>query len=153
MPSLKEPAKNRRVFIHMDRLGVLSEKAIKTAFDDIGRNYQKTMAREMRKRNKRGRIYNVRSRSGGTRRHRASAPDQTPANLSGNMAQGIDYKVSGSKKMEFGARAFYAKFLEEGTKKMEPRPGLLNTINKTEKETFNYFADHLQKWLFKAHNP
>lgn len=132
--------------------GDLPRRSIKMAFDNIGRDHQRTMVRDMRKRDKTGVVYNVRIR-GRRRRHRASAAGETPASMSGLMASGIDYVVSGDQ-MEFGSKgaAFYSRFLELG-EGMDARPGLTNTVRKLERNTFNYFADEIQKQLFQMFNP
>lgn len=133
--------------------GDLPRRALRRAWDNIGRDHQITMVRDMRKKDKTGVIYNVRIR-GRRRRHQSSAPGQTPANMTGLMASGIDYVVTGTQ-MEFGSTggAFYSRFLELGTRKMRPRPGLTNTVNKLERNTFNYFADEIQRELFIQFNP
>ena len=133
--------------------GDLPNRAIRIAWDNIGRDHQRTMVRDMRKRDKTGIVYDVRIR-GRKRRHRASAKGQTPASMTGLMASGLDYVVTGTQ-MEFGSTggAFYSRFLELGTKKMDPRPGLTNTVTKLERNTFNYFADEIQKQLFQMFNP
>ncbi len=133
--------------------GDLPRRAVRIAWDNIGRDHQRTMVRDMRRRDKTGVVYNVRIR-GRRRRHQSSSAGQTPASMTGLMASGIDY-VATSSQMEFGSTggAFYSRFLELGTKKMSPRPGLTNTVTKLERNTFNYFADEIQKELFKIFNP
>lgn len=72
---------------------------------------------------KTGRIYNIYGR-----RHQASAPGQSPANLTGRLAQSNDYTVRGHDSLEFGERAPYARFLEEGTRKIAQRPHLIRAF-------------------------
>lgn len=144
--------------------GDLPARQIKLAYQNIGKDHQRTMARDMRRRDKTGIVYKLSVR-GRRLRHRASAPGETAANLSGTMSSGIDYAVSGISSFEFGVtgKAFYARFLELGTKGrnvngktvgiIEPRPSLQNTVKKLERNTFNYFADEIQKELFKVYNP
>ena len=60
--------------------------------------------------------------------HQASAPGEFPANLSGKLVKGIDYSVRGSNSMEFGDKAKHGKYLELGTKNMEPREHIVRTV-------------------------
>lgn len=53
--------------------------------------------------------------------HIASAPGEPPANRSGRLANSFEYKV-GTYDLVVGSDLNYAKFLEEGTVKMKPRP-------------------------------
>ena len=66
---------------------------------------------------------------------RASSPNETPAIRSGNYRKSIDFLVRGAKQLEFGAGANgfaedYAKFLEEGTSRMEARKPIGRTVEK-----------------------
>ena len=51
--------------------------------------------------------------------------------------------------MEFGVRsgAPYAKFLEDGTGKMAPRPGLGNSVKATQRNAAAFFESSLDKGL------
>lgn len=67
--------------------------------------------------------------------HRASAPGQPPANDTGRLLGTIVYRVLGLQlAVEITAGTIYAKFLEFGTRKMEPRPfmnpALTNNLDK-----------------------
>ena len=95
---------------------------------NLGKYLKKTINTDILKKDKRGRVYNLRTKSGRRRKHRASAPGQTAANLSGTYRKSVDFRVEGANFLEFGASAPYAKFLELGTSKMAPRPGLQNAM-------------------------
>lgn len=92
---------------------------------------------------KTGRWYRVRTASGRRRRHRASAPGETHANLTGALRRSLSWKVHGWERAEFGYGVStdasnraprYAPFVEFGTRRMEPRPTLWNAVAKEEAE-------------------
>lgn len=134
--------------------GDLPRRSIKLALDNIGRDHQKTLVRNMRKRDKTGAIYNVKIR-GRKRRHQASRPpDENLANFTGAMALGTDYVVSGDN-MTFGTteKGGYSRFWEVNAPNRSKRRTLQNTVRELERNTFNYYADEIQKELFKIFNP
>ena len=73
---------------------------------------------------KTGRIYG---------KHRASAPGETPAKITGKLGRSFSFN-STSSSSTFGSNAEYGKFLEFGTKKMKPRNGVIQAINKNMKK-------------------
>lgn len=90
---------------------------------------------------KSGRVYFVRTASGRRKRHRASAPGETHANLTGVLRKSLSWKVHGWERAEFGygvasstsnVAPFYAPFVEFGTRRMAPRPSLQNAIEREE---------------------
>lgn len=129
-----------------------ARQAIRQTFFEVGRHLkQKTSKDILDKRSKTGRIYIVRTRTGRKRKHRASAPYQTHANLSGDLRKSLGWKVYGTDKMEFGYgvtryvgdASSYARRIEEGGTDsrgitIEPRPSLKNNIENVNFETFFY---------------
>lgn len=112
-----------------------TDKGLNRSLYAIGKDYQETFVGEVRNGVKTGRIYIIRGRL-----HQASAPGETPANITGNYARSVGYGISG-RRMRFGNSAYYAGFLEEGTTRMEPRPGLRNAIDDNERNTYRNIAD------------
>ena len=106
----------------------ITKNAVRKAFHDIGKQLQKTANDEILHGSKTGRIYKIRGR-----RHQASAPGESWANLTGKARRSINFKVSGSDKLYFGASKKYVKFLELGTVNMESRPTLSASIEKNER--------------------
>lgn len=146
--------KNRRVELRIRNLSKSTIRGIHQGFFELGSALRADLNREVLAKDKKGRVYHVRTRAGVTgvgkrRRHRASAPGQTPANLSGNYRRNIGYQIHGSNKMEFGIRdgIQYAKPLEEGTNIMKPRPGLGNTVKKMQGQSIEYFEKGLKAKL------
>lgn len=60
-------------------------------------------------------------------KHRASAPGEYPAKKTGMLASSVGIENK-NKILIFGEGAFYAKFLEYGTRKMAPRPHLERSV-------------------------
>ena len=81
---------------------------------------------KMTEKNKTGRIYRVGTGVNGrvlknVRLHRASAGNEHPAVRSGNLRKSMYYKVRSYNTVVIGNSAKYAKYLEHGTSKMQPR--------------------------------
>jgi len=114
--------------------------AIRLGMEQSGKELRAYTREQMIKGAKTGRIYKVYTGLNGTKfknpkLHRASAGGEFPARRSGNLYRSIDFIVFGSARLEFGARARYAKYLEEGTQKIAPRKFLFQTVKKLDKRT------------------
>ena len=77
-------------------------------------------------------------------KHQASAPGEAPATDTGTLMNSI----SGDVRMEHGevigeviAKTFYARWLEYGTKKMEPRPFLGRALREKKKRIGELLAE------------
>lgn len=145
-----DPA-NRRIFVHIEQLPENTRRSIRQGFFMLGRDLMKTASTEILRKPKSGRTYIIRSGRGRRRRHVASAPDETHANLSGKTRRSIGYIVRGSIDMEFGygvdgkETSEWGPFLEFGTFRMKPRPSLLNAINATTRNAQNYFDNEFRR--------
>ena len=84
-----------------------------------------------------------------SRIHRASAAGQTPAYKTGTWNKKLRFTAGSGLELEFGNDAKYAAFLEEGTRKMEARTGLINALNKTERNYQSYYNASLLRNLKK----
>jgi HK97 gp10 family phage protein len=85
---------------------------------------------------KSGREYIVSRGRGGralkrSRVHVASAAGEAPAVITGKLRKEVYYRVEGSNRLRIGANTDYAKFLEDGTSKMAPRPFVKKNIDKS----------------------
>jgi len=142
--SFKSSPANKKVFIQIGRLEQSNKRALRQAFYFIGKDLVKDARDSIRKRPKSGRTYIINNR-----RHRASAPGEPPANLTGLLARSINFRVQGWSKMEIGADTPYARALELGNPKgnLEPRPYLIAAINKNERNTRRHFDRELNKHL------
>ena len=138
---------NKEVFLSLDQIEDRTRRGIRQGFFRLGALLQKELRSEVMKKNKTGRLYTAgRTKKGRQRRHRSSAPGETPANWTGNYRRNIGYQIHGDKSMEFGIRdgADYALRLEEGTKRMEARPGVGNAVKATEKDAQRFFDSSLE---------
>lgn len=151
MISIKQDSRNQKVFIQIKRMDEATRRGLRQGFFQYGKDLQKTASRQILAKPKGGRTYLVR-RGKTTRRHVASAPGESPANLSGAYRKSIGFKIYGSTNMHFGAgssKVPYAVFLEKGTSRMKPRPGLGNAVRTTQRNAMRYFRDSIRRELGK----
>lgn len=85
-----------------------------------------------------GRIYRINGRN-----HQASAPGEIPAKLSGRLAKSVGYTVA-TKRLTIGEGMFYAKFLEYGTSRMQPRPHLAVTVERLQEQVSVIIGDEIR---------
>lgn len=125
-----EPTRITREYLKdLSQHDEMMKNGYRRAFYDIGKQLTAYTRDIIKKGPKTGRLYYI---AGRKRRHRASAAGEAPANLTGRLRKGVGFNVSGWDQMEFGDRVYYGKFLEEGTKKMKPRPHLSKSVNYNE---------------------
>jgi len=115
----------------------LHQEGIRKALIEIGQEVVSETKRLIRTGNRTGRQYSFRGRI-----HIASSPTEAPANRSGRLARSGGYKVSGPYQMVVGEKVEYAKFLEDGTKKMKARPHLIVAINNKARDTQSALIEH-----------
>ena len=153
MPNMKQGARNKRAFIAIDELEKRTQRGIRQGFFALGDDLNNELSKQMLAKNKRGRVYITRIKGGSRRRHKASAPGQTPANRSGAMRRARGYQIRGSDQLEWGIRsgrdAEHAEFLESGTSRMSARPGLRNTVRATQRNAHNDFSTNIDQELTK----
>lgn len=152
MIDVYEDSATRQAFISIDNLEQATRRGIRQGFFRSGQKLRADARRNIIKGPKTGRLYRVRGRK---RRHRASAPGESPANLTGNLQRSVGFQIYGMDRMEFGYResgggarsgsAFYGKFLELGTHKratgqrlIEPRPNLNPTVKRNNRNVQRY---------------
>lgn len=97
------------------------------AFYKIGKENVRVTRELIKKGPKTGRLYRI---AGRKRLHRASAPGEPPANLTGRLRRGVDFIVKGTDQMQFGDTVHYGFYLERGTRKMKPRIHLKRAVVK-----------------------
>ncbi len=140
----------RQVIAEIKNLSKLTKKGVQKAFIRVGKDLKKDVVDSIKYDKKTGRTYLIKV-NGALIRHRASAPLETPANLTGSLVNSIGYEVSGSSySMTYFADTGYSKFLEDGTKKMRPRTYLLKTINKNERNTIRHFEQEIRMHIKKT---
>lgn len=141
------PGGNRRSFESAKGLAARTAFGIEKAFYFTGKNLISEFNRQVLAKDKSGRLYIRKTRSGARRRHRASASGETPANRTGTYRKGIGFRVQGSKQLVFGNSVEYAGFLEIGTSRMDPRPGLSNTIEASERNIIRNLSGSIEDQL------
>ena len=151
--TIRQNRRDKNLMIRVERLAEQSRHGIRQGFYRLGNDLVKEARRSIIRGPKSGRLYRVPGRS---RRHRASAPGQPPATLSGALQRTIDFQITGSDSMEFGSRpqpgnAFqkrtkdYAKHLELGTNKMQARPYLKPAVRKINRNGRKHFEAELAR--------
>lgn len=85
--------------------------ALQDFLKDVGNSTKETLQKGLRAKNKTGRLYGS---------HRASAPNEYPANKTGQLLRSIRMTRTANE-VTTGTTAFYGRFLSDGTRKMRPR--------------------------------
>lgn len=137
MFSVKVTQKSKLVLVGIPRQSGLHKRGIRLALHDIGAivgNYVEVLLTTGART---GRKYpNLPNRS--------SARGEPPRSQSGRLVRSYNYKVSSWHQMTVGESATYAGFLEDGTRKMRPRPHMLVAANQT--------AGHVIEMLYRRAN-
>lgn len=135
---------SQKVVIKIDGLANSTKEAIAEGFEKMGSGLVKTLQDSILNEPKFGREYRVKDKGGVRRLHRASGSNQTPALITGEYFEGAFYKPDGANGLEFGDTTEYAGFLELGTDKMQPRPGLGNAITSSLRNSRLYLEKSLE---------
>lgn len=146
MPEIEGFPDNPIVFRSMVDLGNNTKGAIRASFFEIGKDLVATFNKQVLAKNKRGRLYIRVNRAGARRRHRASAPGQSPANRTGFYRKSVGF-LNQTTQLVFGDSAPYAGHLEVGTLHMKARPGLGNAIASNERNIMRDFNDGIIRKL------
>lgn len=151
--TIKLDPKSRTGVKTLKNLDRLTRSGIEYAAYSIAVQMRKTTNKEILRKPKGGKTYFIRTQNGARRRHVASAPYETHANMTGRLRKSLGFRVS-FRELEFGygvqvreKAPFYAKFVEFGTRKMAPRPSLKNGINASDRDMQSYFDREIGKRL------
>lgn len=139
---------NKQVFAQIDQLEDRTRRGIRQFWFLLGKSLLKSFSTAVLQKPRSGRVYKIR-RGRTRRRHVASQPGETPANISGDYRRSADFQLRGANEMLFGAEAPYAGFLENGTSKMAARPGLGNAVKDTEGESLIDAANSVERELLR----
>jgi hypothetical protein len=97
-----------------------TKEGIRRGLLDVAPEIQREVRRLIFSPPKTGRLYVI-----GGKVHQASAPGEAPANLTGDLAQGVGYEVSSHTRLVIGDRAEHGKWLEGNEpSRIAPRPHL-----------------------------
>lgn len=140
-------------------VGALTKKSLRSAMFSISRDLKKTAADGILEKPKHGNLYLVELK-GRLVKHRASAPHEDPAELTGALRRSLKTNIIGSNELEFGAgneaHAPYARALELGalirlrtgvTIRIEPREFLKRSIRKNNRNIVATINKKLQEQL------
>ena len=137
---------NDRVFARIEGVGKLTRRGLRQGMFRAGQTLRASASREILKGPKTGIIYVRRIAGGRRRRHQASAPGETHANLTGTLRRSLSFQLRGSKEIEFGygvssgkSAPDYARFVEFGTTKMKARPSLRNALRSEQGNLTQHF--------------
>lgn len=138
-----KPIKNtNRLIIGIRRSVKGFRRGVRNGLFQIGRENVKHARKLIQEPPKTGRIYSI-----GGKRHQASAAGEAPANRTGMLKKSVGYRVRASHQVEFGDEVLYGKFLEEGTRRMSPRPHLITTVNAKERDNKNALLEAVNREL------
>jgi len=140
-----DPASRRAI---LENLGRLTQEGLELGAWQAGRLLKKNTNADILRKPKGGRTYVLRDKAGRKRRHAASAPGETHANLSGTLRRSLNFSVSGSE-LEFGYfnPPPYGKWVEEGTRRMEARPSLQNNIKAAQRDIVVAIQNEIKRKL------
>lgn len=150
---IKEALENASVYVEIENLDHLTKRSIRHGFFEMAKDLRTTANKEILRRDtKTGRVYIIRSKKTGRRRkHRASAPGETHANLSGALRRSLGWIVYDWRGIEFGYGTSarkpappYSKMLEFGTRGMAARPSLRNAIAIVQPRSEKYFFERFK---------
>lgn len=139
---------NRKTLLILNNTGKNFTKGIRHGFYQLGAKNVADGRRSITKGPKTGVLVKPR---GSSRSRRRSSPGEAPANMTGNLRRSMGYQIQGSDSMEFGYRdsAQYGKFLEEGTRRMQPRPNIVPTVLKNNSDATRFLSNNINKFLKK----
>ncbi len=145
---LKEDPGNRKAEFQIDNTIQLTKRGIRQGFYNVGKNLKASANKDILAKDKTGIIRIIR-RGKVRRRHQASAPGQTFANLSGAARRTLGFDVRGGSELEFGFRknqeTFYTKILETSLN----RPALGNAVKKEQGNSIMIMEREAKKALTK----
>lgn len=150
--SLELDPSSRKAVIRISRLGELTRSGVEFGAYTSAKELVKTTSAEILKKPKGGRVYVRRDRAGRRRRHIASAPGETHANMTGRLRRSLSFKVN-PRQIEFGYGVDkndapeYAEFVEFGTRRAAARPSLQNGIKSERRNFQNNFEREIGKRL------
>lgn len=148
MMKIKASPQNKKVEKQIKDSPKNAKDGIRRAFFKIGKELVRDAQLSIYDLNKTGHVYHVQLK-GEYIYHRASAPGEAPANLTGNLAKSIGYTNRGWQQLEFGARAGYAPGLEIGTARVAARPFLAKAIAENNRNFKNYMINEMERAIKK----
>ena len=142
MIEIKLTARSKKTINQLLQVSQDHKVAIENGFYDLGKITQEYNRKLIINGPKTGRIYRINGRA-----HQASAPGEPPANLTGRLARSTDFAVHGWRRMTYGQSAPYAKFLENGTRFIAPRPNVSRSVRYTQSTGIELFHNRFKEQI------
>lgn len=150
--SIKVYSGSRKAISRIKNLDKLTKSGVEHGAYTSAVMLRKATSEEILRKPKGGRVYIRRDRAGRRRRHVASAPGETHANLTGALRRSLGFKVNpNSLEFGYGVQSAdapqYAEWIEFGTAKVKARPSLKNGIKSQRRNMQNNFDREIGKRL------
>lgn len=148
MSAIKIDRLSRKAVLKINNLKKLTKHQVEFAAWVSARGLLSATSKEILRKPKSGRTYIREDRLGRRRRHIASAPGETHANMTGALRRSLSFKISPAK-IEFGYGITkgdapeYAKSVEFGMGIVAARPSLSNGIKSERRNMMNNFEREL----------
>ena len=137
---------DRRVIKKLIGLDNLVKQGIRQGMFDSGHGLIKSASTEILRKPKSGRTYIIRDKSGRKRRHVASAPGETHANLTGAARRSLSFQLQGVTSFEFGYGVSAGTNAPDYVAELEEtRPSLQNAI----KDQRAQMVQHLERQILR----
>jgi len=141
--------KDRRVIKVLLGLENRTKQGLRQGMSDSGNALIKSASDAILSKEKFGKTYFIRDKLGRRRRHVASAPGETHANLTGATRRSLSFQIEGSTSFEFGYGISASKDAPEYAEELErTRPSLKIAIEKN----LGITVQHLEKNINDAIN-
>lgn len=140
----------------IEGLGALFKQGMRQAMFKSGHSLIGRASAEILRKPKSGRTYIIVDRAGRRRRHVASAPGETHANITGKTRRALSFQLHGVSQLEFGygvsqpkagMTSDWAEFLEFGTSRMTARPSLQNALDHQQGVIAQHFQAQIDKQM------
>lgn len=148
------PGGNTRAIESAENIAANTRFGVEKALWRSGKDVHAEFNRQVLAKDKTGRLYIRRTKSGARRRHIASAPGETPANRTGAYRKAFGFSVDGAHQLTIGVEAIgngpdgkYPLWLEVGTRRMKSRPGLANSIQASERNIIRNLTGEIKDAL------
>ncbi len=147
---------NRGVFGKIEGLGALTKKGIRQGMFKSGKSLIARASSEILRKPKSGRTYIIVDRAGRRRRHVASAPGETHANITGETRRSLSYQLHGTSQLEFGYGVSQGKTASDWAEELEfgpsgdskaARPSLQNALRHQTGSTVQHFQAEINKQM------
>lgn len=140
--SIKVTKKSKKVMVDVKHMNRRMKKGAREAMHDIGVIVGRENKRILTTGIRTGRVYMIKGVA-----HKASSKGEPPASRTGRLHKSYDYRVASWNTMRVGEQAPYAGYLENGTRRMLPRPHLIKAINNVSGKAVRLFYEKTKEHM------